>query len=518
MSEKSEKVPKPVVLCVMDGWGINPDIEGNAIKAAKTPNLDRYEIEFSKTEISASGESVGLPDGQMGNSEVGHLNLGAGRVVYQEITRISKAIREKSFFNNKILNNAMQEAKKRNTSVHLMGLLSDGGVHSHMDHLFALIDMAKNNGVESLYIHAFLDGRDVPPQSALTYFKQLEDKLNEAGIGRVATVTGRYYAMDRDNRWDRVEKAYYAMVKGKGREAFSSVQAVEQSYAADVVDEFVEPTIIVDENTKKPLAQIGSNDTLIFFNFRADRAREITRAFIEESFDGFDRGNDPARPHFVCLTQYDAMFKVDVAYPPQELNNILADIISNHGLKQLHTAETEKYAHVTFFFNGGREEPAVGEERVLIPSPKVATYDLKPEMSAYEVADVVVKAINSETFDFIVVNFANGDMVGHTGVFDAAVKAVEVVDECVGRVVEMVRSKGGVIFITSDHGNADKMVDYKHHQPFTAHTTNKVPFYAILEDKVVLREGGILADVAPTILDVMQIEKPKEMTGTSLIK
>jgi 2,3-bisphosphoglycerate-independent phosphoglycerate mutase len=480
----AHKRSKPVVLCILDGWGANPDTEGNAIRAAKTPNLDRYSVEFPMTRISASGEAVGLPEGQMGNSEVGHLNLGAGRVVYQEITRISKSIRDGDFFENKVLTGSMQQAVGDNQAVHLIGLLSDGGVHSHIEHLFALIEMAKLQGVDRLFIHAFLDGRDVPPQSALTYFEQLEIKLKEVSLGVVATVIGRYYAMDRDNRWERVEKAYDAIVKGKGETAMSPKEAVEQSYAKGVVDEFVHPTIIIDPATSKPVATVSDGDTVIFFNFRADRARELTRTFIEKDFDGFDRGESIPHVHFVCMTQYDAQFDVDVAYPPQGLNNILAEVLANNGCKQLHTAETEKYAHVTFFFNGGREDPVAGEERVLIPSPKVATYDLKPEMSAYEVADVVVRAVESEEFDFIVVNFANGDMVGHTGIFEAAVKAVEVVDECVGRVTETVRAKGGVIFITADHGNADKMVDFEHHQPFTAHTTNKVPFYAIIQDGV----------------------------------
>ncbi|MHB8840201.1 MAG: 2,3-bisphosphoglycerate-independent phosphoglycerate mutase [Candidatus Aquicultor sp.] len=514
------KRPKPVVLCILDGWGVNPDKVGNAIAAANTPNLNRYGIEFPFTTLRAAGEAVGLPEGQMGNSEVGHLNLGAGRVVYQEITRISKSIRDGDFFTNKAFLEAMQLAKEKGTALHLMGLLSDGGVHSLDTHLFALLDMAKMLGLERVYVHAFLDGRDVPPQSALTYFKQLEEKMAQVGLGRVATVMGRYYVMDRDNRWERVKKGYDAMVHAEGKHAVSPEQAVRQSYDVGAVDEFVEPTVIIDETTGKPVATVQDGDSVIFYNFRADRAREITRAFIDKDFASFDRDVHPPSVFYVCMTQYDVTFDVAVAFPPQELKNILADILAAHDMKQLHTAETEKYAHVTFFFNGGKEAPKAGEVRVLVPSPKVATYDLKPEMSAQEVTDVVVNAIQSDAYDFIVVNFANGDMVGHTGIFEAAVKAVEVVDSCVGRIVEMARTKGGVVFITADHGNADKMIDFVHHQPFTAHTTNEVPLYAIMDNHFKLKPKGqgILADVAPTILDVMHIPKPREMTGASLIE
>ncbi|MEW5706554.1 MAG: 2,3-bisphosphoglycerate-independent phosphoglycerate mutase [Actinomycetota bacterium] len=511
--------PKPVILCVLDGWGENPDKVGNAIETANTPNLDRYRIEFPFTTLGAAGEAVGLPEGQMGNSEVGHLNLGAGRIVYQEITRISKSIREGDFFKNKALIEAMEQANKKGAAVHLMGLLSDGGVHSHIEHLFALINLAKMQGIKRLYIHAFLDGRDVPPQSALKYFEQLDKKIAEVNLGEVATVAGRYYAMDRDNRWERVERAYNAMVYAKGEQAYSASQAVEQSYEKGIVDEFVEPTVIIDKDSGKPVPRIKDGDSVIFFNFRADRAREITRAFIEEDFTSFNRGVHPPKVFFVCMTQYDITFEnCVVAFPPQELTHVLADVLAEHNLRQLHTAETEKYAHVTFFFNGGEEAPKEGEDRVLVPSPKVPTYDLKPEMSAFEVTDVVVDAIKSGKYDFIVVNFANGDMVGHTGVFEAAVKAAEAVDVCTGRIVEMARSRGGAVFITADHGNADKMIDFAHHQPFTAHTTNRVPFYAIVSDHFKLRNDGILADVAPTILDVMHIKQPSEMTGKSLIE
>ncbi|MBE0448049.1 MAG: 2,3-bisphosphoglycerate-independent phosphoglycerate mutase [Actinobacteria bacterium] len=511
------KRPKPVVLCILDGWGENPEKVGNAIEAADTPNLDRYEREYPFTTLGAAGEAVGLPEGQMGNSEVGHLNLGAGRIVYQEITRISKAIRDGDFFKNEVLLRAMRNAKEQGTAAHIMGLLSDGGVHSHIEHLFALIDMAKSAGIERLYIHAFLDGRDVPPQSAIKYFGQLEEKMAADGLGRVATVMGRYYAMDRDNRWERVKRAYDAMSYAIGRHADSAKQAVEQSYEDGIVDEFVEPTVIMDGDSGRPVATIKDGDSLIFFNFRSDRAREITRAFIERRFRGFDRGAHPPKVFFVCMTQYDITFDVPVAFPPQELTNILADVIAAHGLKQFHTAETEKYAHVTFFFNGGKEAPKEGEDRVLVPSPKVPTYDMKPEMSAPEVTDIVVDAVSSDKYDFIVVNYANGDMVGHTGIFEAAVKAAEVVDSSMGRIVEAVRAKGGVVYITADHGNADKMIDFIHNQPFTAHTTNRVPFYAIMNDHFKLRSDGILADVAPTILHIMNIEKPAEMTGKSLI-
>lgn len=518
--DKSEEHnrPKPVVLCVLDGWGVNPSKEGNAVEAAGTPNLDRYEIEFPFATLGAAGENVGLPEGQMGNSEVGHLNLGAGRIVYQEITRISKSIRDGDFFKNKTLMEALERAKKQDSAVHLMGLLSDGGVHSHIDHLFGVLDLAKAIGVKRLYIHAFLDGRDVPPQSALTYFRQLDEKMDDIGLGKVATVMGRYYAMDRDNRWERVKRAYDAMVYSIGNQAYLPEQAVLESYENGIVDEFVEPVVIVDKDSGRPVASVKDDDSLLFFNFRSDRAREITRAFIDKDFMGFNRGVHPPRVFFVCITQYDVTFDAAVAFPPQVLTNLLADVLASHGLRQLHTAETEKYAHVTFFFNGGVESPKRGEDRVLVPSPKVPTYDLKPEMSAFEVTDVVVDAIKSDQYDFIVVNFANGDMVGHTGIFEAAVKAVEVVDSCLGRIVEMTRAKGGVIFITADHGNADQMIDFVHHQPFTAHTTNRVPLYAIMDNRFRLRDDGVLADVAPTILDIMDIQKPEEMIGKSLIK
>jgi len=512
------KRPKPVVLCILDGWGENPDLEGNAVEAADTPNLDQYKEAYPFSTLTASGEAVGLPEGQMGNSEVGHLNIGAGRVVYQEITRISRSIRDGDFFENAALLEAFRGCAKEGRAVHLMGLLSDGGVHSHEEHLFALIDMAKMNGVERLYIHAFLDGRDVPPKSALEYFERLEEKMRETGLGRVATVMGRYYAMDRDNRWDRVKTAYDAMVYAEGERAYTAAEAVESSYEASRVDEFVMPTTIIDPERDAPVATVESDDSVVFFNFRADRAREITRAFIKDDFTGFDRGPRPPEVSYVCMTQYDANFDAPVAFPPQELTKVLADVLAVHGLRQLHVAETEKYAHVTFFFNGGEETPKPGEDRVLIASPKVATYDLKPEMSADKVADAVVHAISTDDHDFIVVNFANGDMVGHTGVFDATVEAVEAVDRCVGRIVESVRRAGGVILITSDHGNADKMTDNMHDQPFTAHTTNKVPLYLITDERVRLAAGGILADIAPTLLDILKIEKPAEMTGRSLIE
>lgn len=521
MSKKDKGTrPKPVILCVLDGWGENPDKVGNAIAFASKPNLDQFRIEFPFTTLGAAGETVGLPEGQMGNSEVGHLNLGAGRVVYQDITRISKSIRDGDFYKNNIFIEAMQDAKRRGAAVHFMGLLSDGGVHSLESHLFALLDLAKVQGIENAYIHTFLDGRDVPPQSALTYIKQLVDKMAQDNLGKVATVMGRYYAMDRDNRWERVKKAYDAMVYSIGKKAYSPDQAVEKSYAEGAVDEFVEPTVIIDKKTGEPVARVKDGDSVIFYNFRADRAREISRAFVEEDFKAFDRGNNPPHVFYVCMTQYDITFtNCQVAFPPQELKNTLSDVISDLNLKQLHTAETEKYAHVTFFFNGGEEAPESGEDRILVPSPKVATYDLKPQMSAFKVTDVVLNAINSGKYDFIVVNFANGDMVGHTGIFEATVKAVEAVDTCLGKIVDLARSKGGAVFITADHGNADQMMDFVHNQPMTAHTLNRVPLYAIVNNKHFrLRDAGILADVAPTILDIMRIPKPKEMTGTSLIE
>jgi len=504
-----------VVLVILDGYGINPKTEGNAIAAANKPNMDRLMKEFPNTIVRTSGMDVGLPHGQMGNSEVGHTNIGAGRIVYQELTRITKSIEDGDFFEKKEFLDSIDNCKKNNSKLHLFGLVSDGGVHSHNTHLYALVELAKRQGLKDVYIHCFFDGRDVPPDSAKGYVEELEAKLKEIGVGKIASVMGRYYAMDRDNRWERVQLAYDAMVLGKGLEASSAGEAVAASYAREEYDEFVKPTVIKENG--KPVATIGENDSIIFFNFRPDRAREITRTFIEEDFSGFKREKGYFPVKFVCMTQYDKTFKnVEVAFKPESLENTFGEYISKKGYRQLRIAETEKYAHVTFFFNGGVEAVYEGEDRVLIPSPKVATYDLKPEMSAYEVTDEVVKRINSKEYDVIILNYANSDMVGHTGVFEAAKAAVEAVDECIGRVVSAVQAQNGVVLITADHGNSEQMVDYETGGPFTAHTTNPVPLIVVGLGDVKLREGR-LADLAPTMLDIMNLEKPKEMTGESLI-
>lgn len=500
---------KPLILMILDGFGIAPE-SGNAIKAAKKPNIDKLFAENPLTQIGASGMDVGLPDGQMGNSEVGHTNIGAGRIVYQELTRITKTITEDKLKDNEAIVSAMDKALENGTALHLMGLLSDGGVHSHNTHLYGILELAKKKGLEKVYIHAFLDGRDVPPSSAADFVQACVDKTEEIGVGKIATVMGRYYAMDRDNRWERVEKAYSAMVYGEGVEAECPVCAVKNSYKEDVTDEFVVPSVV------KGGATIQPNDSVIFFNFRPDRAREITRTLVDPDFNGFERKKGFFPVNFVCMTQYDAtMPNVDVAFKPQVLTNTLGEYISDKGMAQLRIAETEKYAHVTFFFNGGVEKQYPGEDRILVKSPSVATYDLQPEMSAYEVTDKLVPAIKSGKYDMIILNFANCDMVGHTGVFDAAVKAVEAVDECVGKVVDAIREMGGVALITADHGNADKMVDADG-EPFTAHTTNPVPFCVIGYD-CELKDGGRLADIAPTMLRILGLPQPEEMDGTSLI-
>ena len=500
---------KPLILIIMDGYGKNDSDYGNAIAAANKPNLDRIIANGEMTYIGASGLNVGLPDGQMGNSEVGHTNIGAGRVVYQELTRITKAKNEGDFSKNEAFVKAIENCKANGTALHFMGLLSDGGVHSHIEHLYGLLEMAKQAGLTKVYVHCFMDGRDVPPSSGKDYVAQLEAKMEEIGVGKVSTVMGRYYAMDRDNRWDRVEKAYSAMVYGKGNTASSGVEAMENSYKEEVTDEFVVPTVCAGG------APIQENDSVIFFNFRPDRAREITRTLVDDNFDGFVREKGRFPVYFVCMTQYDAtMPNVDVAFKPQSLHNTFGEYISKKGLTQLRIAETEKYAHVTFFFNGGVEATFEGEDRALIKSPKVATYDLKPEMSAYEVCDEVVKRIESDKYDVIILNYANCDMVGHTGVFDAAKAAVEAVDTCVGKTVDAVLQKGGVAFITADHGNADQMCE-PDGSPFTAHTTNPVPFIVAGCDRK-LREGGKLADIAPTMLEVLGLEKPAELEGESL--
>ena len=505
-----------ILLLVMDGFGINQKKEGNAIALANKPNLDRLLVDYPHTVLGASGLDVGLPEGQMGNSEVGHLNFGAGRIVYQEITRIDKAIKDGSFFENKVLLEAMNKAKENNSALHLMGLVSDGGVHSSLNHLYALLRLAKDKGVKELYLHAFMDGRDTSPTAGKEYIKQLLEKFREYGIGSLSTIVGRYYAMDRDKRWERVEKAYRAMVYGEGKLTSEPVRAVKESYQEEVTDEFIKP-IVVSESGNPLSGRIKENDVGIFFNFRADRARELSYVLSEKDFKEFDRGNN-LTIHLVNMTQYDEKLKTPVAFPPNKLKNILPEVLSKRDLKQLRIAETEKYAHVTFFFNGGEETPFEGEDRILVHSPKVPTYDLKPEMSAYEVTDKVVPAIESKKYDFILLNYANPDMVGHTGILEAAIKAIEAVDTCVGRVVVAVKKAGGIAMVTADHGNAEMMVDYNNGEPFTAHTTDLVPFILVKDGfKGKLRPRGILADVAPTILYLMGIPKPSEMDGKNLI-
>jgi len=508
---------KQVLLIVLDGWGVNKASEGNAIVAAKAPFYDGLLADYPHTELQAAGESVGLPDGQMGNSEVGHLNLGAGRIVYQDSTRISKAIRDGDFFRNAVLLSAVDSVKKSNSALHLMGLLSDGGVHSRLDHIFAMFDLVKSQGVANVFFHAFLDGRDTPPSSALTFIKQLENHFAKIGVGSIASVSGRYYAMDRDKRWERIQKTYETMVLAEGIRKYSALEAVAQSYEHGRTDEFMLPAVILGRKTNKPLATIRNNDTVIFCNFRSDLAREITRAFTDPEFQGFRRRSIPKLSQFVCLTSYDESFGLPVAFEPVRLTNILGEVLSRNGVKQLRIAETEKYAHVTFFFNGGEETPFPREERILVPSPReVATYDKKPEMSAREITDKLVAQINSRQYGFILVNYANPDMVGHTGIVEAAIKAVEVIDECLSRVIRAAWEEGVVALITADHGNIETMFDPTTGQPHTAHTTDPVPFLIMRKDAK-LRSGGVLADVAPTVLDLMGIAIPPEMTGKSLV-
>ena len=506
---------KPIALIIMDGFGESKIVEGNAVLNAKTPNLDKLIAECPNTLIAASGMDVGLPEGQMGNSEVGHTNIGAGRIVYQDLTRVSKSIADRDFFTNEVLVEAMNNAK--NGALHLMGLISNGGVHSHIDHLKALIKMAKEQGVENVFVHGFTDGRDVAPTSALSFVEDIENYMKEVGVGKFASLSGRYYAMDRDKRWERVQLAYEAMVTGKGNTATSAKEAIEKSYADDKIDEFVVPTVMVDENGQ-PVGLIKENDSIVFGNFRPDRAREITRALVDNDFVGFERPN--MNTFFVCLTTYDVTItNVHVAFKPQSLENTLGEYLAKNGKSQLRTAETEKYAHVTFFFNGGVEEANEGEERLLVPSPKVATYDLQPEMNAPELTEKVLAKIDEDKYDFIVLNYANPDMVGHTGVVEAAIKAVETVDTCVGKVVDKIVSKGGSVLITADHGNAELMQDPETKTTITAHSTNPVPFIVVGEEfkTANLREGGRLSDIAPTVLDMMNLKKPEEMTGQSLI-
>ncbi|UNC90793.1 2,3-bisphosphoglycerate-independent phosphoglycerate mutase [Candidatus Contubernalis alkaliaceticus] len=509
--------PKPLVLTILDGWGLETGLEGNAIALARTPNIDSYQSRYPYTSLECSGEVVGLPEGQMGNSEVGHLNIGSGRIVYQDLTKINVAIRDGSFFKNPALLNIIQQVKENKSSLHLIGLVSDGGVHSHLRHLYALLDLAKLQGLSKVYIHAVLDGRDVPPANAKEYLTDLKARTKALGIGEVATVSGRYYTMDRDRRWERIEKSYQAMVLGQGEVAASSLHAVEKAYENGQTDEFVLPTVVLNEQGV-PRGLIREKDGVIFFNFRPDRARQITRALVDDKFPHFNRGEAPPRVNFVCFTLYDITIDTPVAFPPDNLTLTLGEVLSWEGLSQLRIAETEKYAHITFFFNGGLEEPYPGENRILIPSSKVATYNLKPEMSAYEVTEAVLEKIEENIYDVIVINFANPDMVGHTGILKAAIEAVEVVDCCVGRVVEAVLNRGGVVLLTSDHGNSEKMIDLQTRQPHTAHTSNRVPFFLIGDNfNIQLRGEGILADIAPTILEILNIEKPREMTGQSLI-
>ena len=505
---------KPVMLMILDGFGINENTDGNAVKLAKTPNIDKLMKKYPNTIMYTSGLQVGLPEGQMGNSEVGHTNIGAGRIVYQELTKITKSIEDGDFFSIPEFNKAIENCKKYNSKLHIMGLLSDGGVHSHIRHLYGLLELAKRKDFEEVYVHCFMDGRDTPPASGEGYIAKLEEKMKEKGIGKIASLSGRFYAMDRDKRWQRIQKAYDAMVKGEGVKATSAIQAVESSYQKEIFDEFIEPTVICNGDT--PIAKIEPHDSVIFFNFRPDRAREITRTLVDTNFNEFNTRKD-LDLCFVCMTPYDETLEnVEIAFKKEQLKNTFGEYISKKGLTQLRIAETEKYAHVTFFFNGGEEKQYPGEDRILVPSPKVETYDMKPEMSAIEVTDKVVEAINTKKYDCIILNYANPDMVGHTGNLDAAIKAVETIDTCVGRVLEAVNAQNGVLMITADHGNCEQMIDYKTGEPHTAHTTNPVPLMLVGMDNAKLKEGK-LADLAPTMLEIMGLDKPEEMTGESII-
>ncbi len=506
---------KVTMLMILDGFGDNQNKDGNAIKLANTPNIDKLMKKYPNTDIYTSGLHVGLPEGQMGNSEVGHTNIGAGRIVYQELTRITKAIEDGDFFSNQELIAAIENCKKNNSKLHILGLVSDGGVHSHIRHLYGLLELAKRRDFEDVYVHCFLDGRDTPPASAEGYIVKLQEKMKEKGVGKIASISGRFYAMDRDKRWQRVQKCYDALVNGEGIKANSAEKAIEDSYQKEVFDEFVEPTVIC--NNEGPVAKIEENDSVIFFNFRPDRAREITRAIVDKDFNEFE--TKKMNVYFVCFTSYDeTMPNVHIAFKKEVLHNTFGEVVSKAGLTQLRIAETEKYAHVTFFFNGGEEKQYPGEDRILVPSPKVETYDQKPEMSAYEVTDKVVDALENDKYDVVVLNFANTDMVGHTGSLEAAIKAVEAVDECVGKIVKVIEEKKGNLIITADHGNAEQMIDYKTGEPHTAHTTNPVPIILVSANpEYKLKENGKLADLAPTMLDLMGIEQPKEMTGESLL-
>lgn len=510
-------MPKaPVVLMILDGWGAREEQQYNAISLAQPQNFYDLWNAYPHTLLECSGNAVGLPRGQMGNSEVGHLNMGAGRIVFQEITRITQAIEDRSFFTNPEFLKAMDYARRNNGSVHLLGLVSDGGVHSELTHLFALLELCKEQHINSVFIHAFLDGRDVAPQSAMDYINQLENFMRQLGIGRIASLGGRFYGMDRDNRWDRIEKAYQAMVLGEGPQAATAQAAIERSYEARISDEFMEPVVIIDDQGQ-PIGKISDGDSVIFFNFRADRARQISHSLVDKAMDKFNRQIVPAI-HYVCMTQYDVSLNAPVAFSPQNLDNTLGEVLSAAGLKQLRIAETEKYAHVTFFFNGGVENANPGEDRILIPSPKVATYNLQPEMSAYEITQRVLQEIDRDFYDVVIMNYANPDMVGHTGVLEAAVKAVQTIDACLIQVVNKVREKNGKAIITADHGNCEMMVDEANGCPLTAHTTNKVPFILVddqQKDKK-LSEGS-LRDVAPTMLDLLGLPVPAEMTGSTLL-
>ncbi len=508
---------KPVVLMVLDGYGISEKTEGNAIALADTPVMDKLMAECPYVKGNASGEAVGLPEGQMGNSEVGHMNIGAGRIIYQELTRITKAIKDGDFFENKEMLDAIDNCRKNNSDLHLWGLLSDGGVHSHNTHLYAILELCKRQNFDRVYIHPFFDGRDTAPASGKGFLEELIAKTKEIGVGKVASLSGRYYAMDRDNRWDRVELAYKSLVTGEGVQAEDPVAAIQESYDKEVYDEFILPTVIVENG--KPVSLVKANDSVIFFNFRPDRAREITRAFCTDDFDGFERPNGRMPLVYVCFKDYDESIpNKEVAFKKEDIKNTFGEYLATNGLKQLRTAETEKYAHVTFFFNGGVEEPNKDEDRILVKSPKVATYDLQPEMSAPEVSKNLNEAILGGKYDVIIINFANPDMVGHTGVIPAAIKAVETVDKCVGTAVEAVKKVDGVLFICADHGNAEQMINYETGAPHTAHTTNPVPFILYNYDECkALREGGCLADIAPTLLEILGLPQPAEMTGKSLI-
>lgn len=505
----------PVALIILDGFGLRDVTEGNAVAQAKKPNYDRYWNNFPHATLRADGEFVGLPEGQMGNSEVGHLNIGAGRVVYQSLTRVNVAIREGEFEKNETFVEAMNHVKKNGTNLHLFGLLSDGGVHSHIDHMYALLRLAAEEGVKNVYVHGFLDGRDVGPQTAKKYIAETEEKMKEYGVGKFATISGRYYSMDRDKRWERVEKSYRSMVYGEGPAYTSAMDCVDDNYKNEIYDEFVLPSVITNEDGS-PVATIQDNDAVIFYNFRPDRAIQISNTFTNEDFRSFDRGpKAPKNLHFVCFTHFSETVKGYVAFKPTNLDNTLGEVLSQNNLKQLRIAETEKYPHVTFFMSGGREAEFPGEERILIASPKVATYDLKPEMSAYEVTDALLAAIAADKFDAIILNFANPDMVGHSGMLEPTIKAVETVDECLGKIVDAILAKGGQAIITADHGNSDEVVTLEG-KPMTAHTTNPVPVI-VTKENVTLREDGKLADLAPTMLDLLKVEKPAEMTGSTLV-